>query len=352
MMPLRVGIVGCGVISRAYVETLEPYPQVKLLGATDVYRERAEALAASFGGTVYPTLDAMLADARIDAVVNLTIQTAHADVTQRSLVAGKHVYSEKPLALTFAEAKALVALAKRKRVRLSCAPMTFLGEAQQTAWKVVREGRLGQVRLVYADMNWGRYETWHPAPAPFYEIGPLYDIGVYSLTVLTTLLGPVRSAVGFGNVLLKERVTPNGALLRIVTPDFVVALVEFANNTIGRLTTTFYVGHTTKQKGLEFHGDSGSLYLGSPQHFDAALEFAEYGEDFAPVPLLRTPYRGTEWGRGLVDLADAIAEGRPHRATGEQAAHVVETMSAIATSIVTHNRVKVRSDFPPPAPLA
>lgn len=351
MTPLRVGIVGCGAISRAYVETLRPYRQVELVGATDLNLDRASEIAALFGGRVYPVLDALLADDCVDAVVNLTFQTAHAEVTARCLSAGKHVYSEKPLALTFAEAQNLLALAQGNRVRLSCAPMTFLGEAQQTAWRVIREGRLGRIRVIYADMNWGRPESWHLDPSRYYEVGPLYDIGVYSLTLLTTFFGPARSVLGFGRVVSESRATSQGDTFHVTTPDFVVALIEFQHGVVARLTADFYVGHATKQKGVEFHGDAGSLYLGNPQHFNAALEFAEYGGEFEPVPLIREPFPGTEWGRGVVELADAIAEHRPHRVTGEHATHVVEVLNAITTSFETGDCVEVRSGFAIPAPV-
>jgi predicted dehydrogenase len=349
-MPLRVGIVGCGVISRAYVETVQPYAQVKLVGATDVDGRRAVELAASFDGQVYPTFDDMLADDAIDAVVNLTIAPAHYAVSAQGLRAGKHVYSEKPLALSYLEAKELVALAERNGVRLSCAPMTFLGEAQQTAGQIIRDGRLGRIRVAYADMNWGRPETWHPEPRPYYEVGPLFDIGVYSLTLLTTFFGPARSVAGFGRVVAEERVTMAGERFSVTTPDFVVGLVEFGDGVVARLTTDFYVGHATRQKGIEFHGDLGSLHLANPQHFNAAVQVAEYGGEFEPVLPARDPFPGTEWARGLVELADAIAEDRPHRVTGAQAAHVVEIVEGIMTSSVEGGRVALSSGFAPPAP--
>jgi predicted dehydrogenase len=351
-MPLRVGMVGCGVIAQGYLATLKPYPQVRLVGATDLDGSRAEATAAEFGGRAYPSLDAMLADENVDAVLNLTVQTAHFDVTARSLRAGKHVYSEKPLALTHAEALELLALAREHGVRLSCAPMTFLGQAQQTAWKVIRDGRLGRLRVVYADMNWGRPEAWHPDPSQYFGVGPLYDIGVYSLTLLTTFLGPARAATGFGRVLLPERELKDGRTLLITVPDFVVAVIEFDRDVVARLTTDFYVGHSTKQRGLEFHGDLGSLYLSNPQHFNSAVQFAEYGGEFEPVPYVREPFPGTEWARGLVELADAIAEDRPHRVTGDQAAHVVEILNAISSSLANGSGpVAIRSGFTAPPPI-
>jgi predicted dehydrogenase len=330
---------------------MQPFEQIELLGATDVDPKRAEEFVANFGGTAYPSLEALLADERVDAVVNLTIHHAHPAVITQCLNAGKHVHSEKPLAMTYAEAKALVELAEEKGLRLSCSPITFMGEAQQTAWKQIREGRLGTVRVAYAEVNWGRIESWHPAPGPFYEVGALFDVGVYPLTVLTTIFGPARRVSAYGTVLHPDRVTKAGVPFHIDTPDWVVAAVELANGTVVRLTTNFYVGHHSKQKGIEFHGDLGSLYIDSWQNFHAAVEFAEYGKSYEPVPPVKEPYQGTEWGRSVAELADAIAAGRPQRATGAQAAHVVEICQAISTSLTQGGPVEVTSGFTPPAPM-
>ena len=284
-------------------------------------------------------------------MVNLTIHHAHPAVITQCLEAGKHVHSEKPLAMTYAEARALVDLAEAKGLRLSCSPITFMGEAQQTAWKLIREGRLGTVRVAYAEVNWGRIESWHPAPGPFYEVGALFDVGVYPLTVLTTIFGPARRVTAYGTVLHADRVTKEGVAFHIETPDWVVAAVELANGTVVRLTTNFYVGHHSKQKGIEFHGDLGSLYIDSWQNFHASVEFAEYGKSYEPVTPVKEPYQGTEWGRSVAELADAIAAGRPQRPTGRQAAHVVEICQAISTSLRQGGAVEVTSDFTPPAPM-
>ena len=347
----KVAVVGCGNIAPGYAKTLQPYEQIELVGAADLDPKRAEDFVEQFGGKAYPSIDALLADDEVEAVVNLTIHHAHPAVITQCLNAGKHVHTEKPIAMIYPEAKALVDLADQKGLRLSSSPITFMGEAQQTAWKVIREGRLGTVRVAYAEVNWGRIESWHPAPGPFYEVGALWDVGVYPLTVLTTIFGPARRAVGYGNVLYPDRVTKEGVPFHIDTPDFVTAAVELANGLVVRLTTNFYVGQHSKQKGIEFHGDLGSLYLDSWQSFDAAVEFAEFRQPYEPVPYVKQPYQGTEWGRAVVELADAIVEGRPQRATGAQAAHVVDILSAITTSYQQGGPVEITSDFTPPTPM-
>lgn len=348
---LRVAVVGCGNIAGPYAKTMQPFEQIELVGATDVDPQRAQDFVATHGGTAYGSLEELLADDAVDAVVNLTIHHAHPAVITQCLNAGKHVHTEKPLAMTHAEAQALVELAEQKGLRLSSSPITFMGEAQQTAWKAIRDGMCGTVRVAYAEVNWGRIESWHPAPGPFYEVGALWDVGVYPLTVLTTIFGPARRATAYGTVLHPDRVTKEGVAFHIDTPDFVVAAIELANGTVVRLTTNFYVGQHSKQKGIEFHGDLGSLYLDSWQNFNAAVEFAEYRQEWQPVPYVKEPYPGTEWGRSVAELADAIAENRPQRATGAQAAHVVEILAAISASLQRGGPVEIRSDFTPPAPM-
>ena len=348
---LRVGIAGCGNIAGPYARTMQAYPQIELAGATDVMPERARALTADYGGRAYASLDEMLADPAIDLVVNLTIHHAHPAVITQCLEAGKHVHSEKPLAMTYAEAKQLVDLAAARGLRLSCSPITFMGEAQQTAWKTIRSGELGQVRVVYCEVNWGRIESWHPNPGPFYEVGALFDVGVYPLTLATTFLAPARRVTAYGKVLHPDRVTQDGMPFHIETPDWVVAAVELADGTVVRLTTNFYVGGHSKQKGLEFHGDLGSLYLSSFQDFDAAVELSPYGGAYEAVPYVRPPFDGIDWGRSVAEIADAIAEGRPQRASGAQAAHVVEICSAISQSLETGRPVAVTSTFTPPWPM-
>lgn len=348
--PLGVAIIGCGNISRAYASALGGCgEQLRLIGSFDLVRSRAEELSREFGGRVYDSFDDVLTDAAVDLVLNLTIHQAHAEVISRALEAGKHVHTEKPLALDPVEAKKLVALAKKRRRRLSCAPTTFMGEAQQTAWKLVRQGMLGTVRVVYCEMNWGRIETWHPNPAPFYEVGAMYDVGVYPLTVLTTIFGPVQLVRGYGQVVMPDRVTRSGQAFHVETPDWMCGLCQFESGQVLRITASFYVG-ATKQEGIEIHGDAGSLILGSAANFEADVLLRTDGQ-WQKQPPVREPYKGVDWSRGLIDLYEALRDNRPHRASAEQAAHVIETIAGIHKSAQTGRPVTIRSRFEPPAPM-
>ena len=353
MTPLGLGIVGTGNIAGRYAEDALTHPEIQLVAATDLQAERATEFAATHGCRAHASLDALLADPDVDIVVNLTVHHAHYDVTRRALAAGRHVYSEKPLALTPEEAQELVELARANGLRLGCSPSTILGEAQQTAAAAIQRGDLGTVRAVYAEVNWGRIETWHPAPAPFFDVGVMVDVGVYPLTLVTSMLGPARAVRAWGWELMPDRAALDGSTFRIGSPDLIVAAVELADGPVVRLTASFYVGRPTRQTGtLEFHGDDGSLLLGNFQEFDASVEMAPYGGTYGPVPLVRPGYRGTAWARGVAEMATAIADGRPHRAAAEQAAHVVDILAACADSIAADGRaVPITSTFARPALL-
>lgn len=348
---MGVAIIGCGNIAGAYARDLKTYPFLELLGASDIDSGRAETFAEEHQIAAYPSAEALLADPRVDLVVNLTSHFAHKDVSMRCFDAGKHVYSEKPLATSYPDAAALVEAAKARGVRLGCSPFTLMGEAQQTAWKQIRDGALGKVRVVYAEVNWGRIESWHPAPAPFYEVGALWDVGVYPLTILVSIFGAVKRVQSHGTLVYPNRVTQEGVPFTIMTPDFAVTMLDMADGTVVRLTTNFYVGHHSKQSGLEFHGDLASMAMQSWGDFDSPLEIAPFGGEYAPLPLIREPAKGIPWGRGIADMAESILENRPHRFTGELAAHVTEILDASSASMKTGMPVEVRSTFTPPAPM-
>jgi predicted dehydrogenase len=352
---MRIGIVGTGNIADRYAERIAAYDSLELVAATDVVPGRAEAFAGRFGGKAYATLDELLADPAVDTVVNLTAPQAHAEVSRAALAAGKHVHSEKPLALRSEEAWELVALARDRGVRLGCSPFTLMGEAQQTAWRAIRDGSIGDVRLVYAQVDWGRIESWHPAPVPFYEVGPLVDVGVYPLTIVTSMFGPVTRLQAFGRVLMPHRATKDGTPYRITTPDLWIVVLELRDGVVLRLTASFYTGQQSKgNAGLAFHGDTGSIWLDHFFRFDAGVELAELGDGkpHLRVPPVKAGAPAIDWSRAIEDIADAVATGRPHRATGDQAAHVVDVLDAVRRSAAEDGRaVEVRSTFERPAPM-
>jgi len=347
-----IGIVGAGNIAGGYARDALTHPEIRLIAVTDLDPARAAAFAETYGCRAHASLDDLLADDEVDIIVNLTVHQAHYEVTKRAIEAGRHVYSEKTLALRSSEARELVDLAASHGVRLGCSPSTFLGEAQQTAAALIRSGRLGTVRAIYAEVNWGRIEMWHPAPAPFFEVGVLVDVGVYPLTIVTTMLGSARSIRAWGWSLKPDRVTVDGTPLRIGSPDLIVAAIELESGPVLRLTASFYVGRPAKEIGsLEFHGDHASLALGSFQDFDATIEVGAYGGTYEAIDPIRPAFHGTAWARAVAEMAAAIDEERPHRASAEQAAHVVEILEAAAASMRDGGRQVEIASTVHPAPL-
>ena len=349
---MKLGIVGCGNIATPYAKRILETDGLEIVAAVDALPGRAEALVAEFGGFAHHSLEALLADEAVEAVVNLTAAVAHADVTRAALEAGKHVHSEKPLALRYSDAEALVALADERGLLLSASPATLFGEAQQTFWKLVRDGAVGEVRVAYAEANWGRIERWHPTPLSILSVGAMGDVGVYPLAILTAIFGPVRAAVGYTTMALAERVDRDGVSFTIEMPDFTVALLEHAGGLVSRVTASFY---TTAgyQRGIELQGDAGILWLPTWGEADSRVLVSRTGnaDDYEEAPPLRPPHRGIDWRRPLVDLAAAVREGRRPRASGEQAAHLVEVLEAIERSNRDGGRVEVRSSFAAPEPM-
>ncbi len=273
---MRIALVGAGNIADRYAAAIAAAPALELAGATDLDSGRADALVAAYGGRAYSGLDEVLADGGVDTVVNLTVPQAHHEVAAAALAAGKHVHNEKPLALRHEDAVHLIELANEHGVRLSSAPATLLGEAQQTLWKLVRDGAVGRVRAVYAEANWDRVERWHPDPRSLYAVGPLVDVGVYPLTILTAMFGPVRSVRAYATTLEPERTLLDGTPFTPGAPDFVVALLEHEGGVVTRLTASFYVG-ACSQRGIEVHGDEGSAWMSSWTEANSRVELQERG---------------------------------------------------------------------------
>ena len=347
---MNVAIVGAGVIAQRYAERIADVDGLALVGVTDVLSERADALAAKHDAAAYDTLEELLGARDVETVVNLTIPAKHVEVTRAALEAGKHVHTEKPVALLAGDAHALAALARERGVRLSCAPATLLGEAQQTAWKHVRDGGLGDVKVVYAEANWGLIESWHPEPESLYVSGPLVDVGIYPLTIVTAMFGPVRRVTAFATTVQPVRTRKDGKTFELETPDFWVAACEHESGVVTRLTATFWV-KPSKQRGLEFHGTDASLWMPTWGESNSRLLRTENGEDYDPVPVLRPAYEGFDWSLALVDLAEAIRDDRPHRMSAEHAAHVVEVLNGADESRRNGGAVEIGSSFEAPLPL-
>lgn len=351
---IHLGVVGCGEISAAYIRNLLRLQSVDVVAVADLDLGLAEATARQFGLSRACSVDELFADGTVDLVVNLTPPRAHAEVSLAALRAGKHVYSEKPFAITRAEADALSAEAGRQAVRLGAAPDTFLGSSLQTARALVDEGVIGTPLFARAAMLSHGPESWHPSPDFYYQEGggPLLDMGPYYLTALVSLLGPVRRVSGAMRAGFAERTIGSGArsgeVIAVETPTHITGSLEFTSGVVATVIFSFDVWGD--ESSLELYGTAGTLRLGDPNRFDGDIVLVR-PKGVTEVVEARERQPELERGLGVGDLVDAIQAGYPHRASREMAGHVLDVMLAIPESATEGRHLTVASTCDRPAPL-
>lgn len=355
-MKTRVGVIGCGNIAKAYFPTMQKFSHLDLAACADLNADAAKAKAEEFGVLRVLTPEALLADADIDMVLNLTIPAAHAEIDQAALRAGKHVFSEKPFALTRDEALEIAAAARQAGRRVGCAPDTVLGGGHQTCRSLIDSGAIGQPVAFTANMLCGGHETWHPSPEFYYEKGggPVFDMGPYYLHALIALLGPVRSVSGSAKITYAERTITSqpkaGKVIRVEIPTHVLGLLEFANGVTGTFSMSFDLRSRHSNPCLEIYGDGGSLRVPDPNGFGGKVEVSNRNEEWKEVPPTHG-YLANTRGLGLADMAAALQSGRDHRANERIALHCVDVMQAIHESAASGRRLDIASTCERPLPM-
>ncbi len=366
--PMRVGVVGCGNISDIYLHNAPRFRDIVLTACADLNPEAATRQAVRYAIEARP-IDELLGSDDVDIVLNLTIPDAHADVSLRALDAGKHVYSEKPLAIAVADGEAIIARAKAKGLRVGAAPDTVLGAGVQAARALVDAGAIGKPLTGFAAVMSHGMEHWHPNPAFFFRpgAGPVFDMGPYYLSALVTLLGPVASVVATGQIGFAERIvtTPGspalGQSIKVETLTNVHALIEFASGAHVAFLASWDVWKHSMPP-IELHGQKASLRLPDPNWFGGDLVIAGKDEDWRKVPTDGKTFGMTNWpakgpkfandrGLGLADMARAIIDGHPHRASGDLALHVLAIMTGILEAATEGRRVAITPTCERPEPL-
>lgn len=344
--PTRIAFLGVGNIAGPYADSVARHPELSLIGVFDLDADKVTQFAAERGCRAYADPDELAADAP-DIVVNLSSAPYHFATSVDLIARGLTVFSEKPLALEPDQAVQLVAAAKDKGVRLACAPSLWLGRAQLAAADRILSGVIGSVGLVKAEVNQGRIETWHPAPGSFYQVGPVVDAGVYPITYLTAVLGPIREVSALSSMSVPERTTLAGESFTPPRNDTWVIIASFESGTVLSLTCNFFVDSATQPRTVTFHGESGTLVLDDWFMPGAGIRHAGYGEPLSEL-VAADDSLPPDWALGVADLAAAIQERRPHRNASEHAAHVVEVLDAIRRSELDNVRIHVASDFQSP----
>ena len=388
---MKLAVIGCGYVAEFYGKTLGNYPELKLVGAFDRNERNRRAFCNRWGVRSYVTLNQLLNDSSVELVLNLTNPRSHYELTKQCIEAGKHVYSEKPLAMDEAHARDLVGLARQRNVYLASAPCSLLGDTAQTVWKALREGAVGRVRLVYANFDDGivapKQSPWlwrndsgvaWPAKDEF-EVGCTYEHAGYILTWLAAFFGPALNVTSFASCLLRDKGIPVDSM----APDFTVGCIEYADDVVARVTCSLMA---PRDKSLTVVGDDGVLHvadlrndmcsvyvrrippsrvrggierrlnnwrrtLGIPGseidwHFWDRYPFARK----SPGRLVGQGKR-VDFCRGPIELVNAIREQRPCRLSAQLGWHMTELIESLQYPERFGFRRNLTSSFDPIQPL-
>ena len=355
MRNVNVGILGCGVISNTYIRDIKRfYPSLHLAVCADVNVELAKSHAEKYRIPVGCSVEEMLAMEEVELVVNLTPPQFHTELNKKILLAGKHVFCEKPFAPTVAGAREVMALADEKGLLVGSAPDTFLGSSLQTCRKILDDGWIGRPLYVTANMMSNGVETWHPAPGNFYRqgAGPLYDMGPYYFTALAALLGPVKRVSAFSGTGFPVRRIYAGPLkgqeIQVETPTHYSGTAELASGVIVSMNISFDIWHSNLPM-FEIYGTEGTLEVPDPNMsggrpkvyrkertldvlYDDSEETKARQNISVELPELYPHIGEYTRGIGVLDLADSIVSGRKPRVNAEMACHVIEAITGMMES--------------------
>lgn len=351
MGSVNVGIIGCGNISSAYINGCRQFEMLEVTAVADIIMDAAYAKAAEHHIPHVYSVDEMLAAPDIEIVINLTIPAAHAAVSLAAIAAGKHVYSEKPLAISRADGLAILQSAQANGVRVGCAPDTFLGGGLQTCRRLIEQGAIGQPVAATAFMLSHGPEGWHPNPHFFYQegAGPLFDMGPYYITALIHLLGPVQQVAAMARTSFPERVAASGERIGVEVPTHVAGTLQMTAGAIATMIISFDSwGHTLPR--IEIYGSEGSLSVPDPNNFGGQVQVRRAATN-AWEDVALTHSDSVRRGIGVADMAYGLRYGREHRASGELAYHVLDVMHAFYDSSAQERHMLVASTCVQPRPL-
>ncbi|TXC90517.1 Gfo/Idh/MocA family oxidoreductase [Metabacillus litoralis] len=357
MKKLKIGIIGCGNISSIYMENCQKFDHLDLVACADLDEQRAQSQAARYGVPNAYSVEELLADPEIQLIINLTIPKAHATVCIQALEAGKHIYTEKPLAVTREEGRHILETAKKYNLLVGSAPDTFLGAGIQTAIHLIEKGEIGTPIGASAFMIGRGTEHWHPDPAFFYDIGggPMFDMGPYYLTALVALLGPIEKISGSTRISYQNRTVTSepkaGTIINVQTPTHISGVIDFISGAIGTITTSFDAMGGSSLPPIEIYGSEGTLLVPDPNTFGGPVRIRKKDEkEFIEIPLSKG-YAQNSRGLGVADMVKAILNGEKYRANGELAYHVLEAMHAFHDSSDNGTHYRMESTCEKPEPL-
>ncbi|MFJ9005470.1 Gfo/Idh/MocA family protein [Streptomyces canus] len=352
--PVGVAVIGAGVISDQYLRNLTAFPDLKVHAVTDLVPEVAKSRAQKFGIPEHGTPELALDHPDVDIIVNLTTPAAHVEIATAAVRAGKHVWSEKPFSLDRTSGLRLLKEADDAGIRLGCAPDTFLGAGLQTARRVIERGDIGVPLTAQTTFQTPGPEAWHPNPHFLFQrgAGPLFDMGPYYLTALVQIFGSVSRVSAVGSTARVTRTIGSGPRagesFGVEVPTHVSALLRFDSGGSANSTFSFDSPHT-RVGFVEITGSEAALSLPDPNNFEGELKICRTGDSEWTTIAATGPADGR--GMGVLDMARSLRGGAPHRATGQLAHHVLDTMVSVSESIYAGSFVDVASSAPVSRPV-
>jgi predicted dehydrogenase len=350
---IKVAIIGCGSVSNRYIVHLQSSPLVKIVSLCDIKQDRAEAQNKKYniGASTYNHIDALLKGNAFDLMLTLTDMQMHGALNKIALQAGKHVWSEKPLANTYAEGKALVDFAKLKGVRIWGAPAVVTSPQFEFMSKAIQEGKLGKLASAH-----GQYGHTGPTWSSFfYEPlgGSMPDLGVYNMATLTGLLGPAKSVMAMTSIVNKEREIDEKGIVKVKEEDNAHILLEHDNGVISHIMCGFNYfdpfGHEAKNQTLhsiQIFGDKGNMRLIG---YDWEPKSVVLDNSWTEAPqVVQTDDGGYQWQEGATRIAGALSKNIEPRINVLHSLHVLEIIEAARKSSKEGIKVKLVSSFPYP----
>jgi predicted dehydrogenase len=350
--PVKIAIVGCGMISDAYLKTMQSkFKILEVVGCCDLDQQKAQAMAQKYGIKVL-TMEQILADDSIEIVVNLTTPAAHYPVIKQMLEGGKNVYTEKVLAVELEQAAELVEIANQKNLYLGAAPDTFLGSAIQTARYVVDSGMLGEITSCYCAFTRDSEILNRAFPFTAKSGGGIgFDVGIYSLTALLSILGPVKEVSGV--VLTRNPKKPDyslehfGESFQVESENLMTGILQFEQGSVGNLlfdSNSIFI--LPEKPSLVLFGSMGIMYMADPNSFGGDVRVVLKGNNEPFTMQQSHAFSGECRGLGVAEMAWSMRMGRKNRANKEMAYHALEVLHGIVASSNTKSSQVMKSTFP------
>ncbi len=348
----KIGLIGCGHIAETYFRAEKYFNNIKIIKCADINEKASKRCALNFG-IKSVTVNELLKDNEIEIILNLTIPKAHYQISKKALINGKHIYSEKPLAINLNDGKKLLKISKKKKLYLGNAPDTFLGGGIQKSKELVENNIIGNVKLGNAVFAFPGIQSYHPNPEPWFakkEGGPVIDMGPYYITALVNLLGPAKKVTGTiiqGQKYRTIGIGPKkGKKFKVECPTTYLSTITFKNNSVIRLTLSFdVIAH--QRNHIELYGEKGSMIVPDPNMFGGSVltcnKLGDNWKEFktSKMPLGRinirtqssraneTPTNANYRGVGLSEMAYSIENKRKHLCSGEISLHVLDIINSI-----------------------